>query len=217
MKRRSFLARGGLLAAGLTSSALVTSRAFASDAETAHLAEVAARAEAATPHSDADMIRKARAAFDQHASHITHRDLLGVVNFAQHSSQLRFQLVDLQRGSVECFLVAHGAGSDPEQTGWLKRFSNAHGSLATSQGSYVTGEEYDGQYGRSRRLVGLDSENSEAYNRAIVIHGASFVSADRAKKKDVGCSFGCFAFALADINTILNRLGPGRLLLAYKA
>ncbi len=216
MERRRFLARSGLVAASFASSSFIASRAFADDASEA-APEVTARAEAATPHSDADMIWRARAALNQHASQIVHRDLVGVVNFGQHSSKPRFQLVNLERGSIECFLVAHGAGSDPEQTGWLKRFSNQHGSLATSSGSYVTGEEYSGEYGRSRRLVGLDAENSEAYNRAIVIHSASFVSPERAQKKDIGCSFGCFVFAKAEIDTIISRLGPDRLLLAYKA
>jgi hypothetical protein len=195
--RRNFLARAGSLAVGLTAAGI--------------------DAAAAAPISDADMLRRVHTALDHHRAHIMHRDLVGVVNFGLHSSQPRFQLVNLESGRIDCFLVAHGHGSDPEQTGWLKRFSNKHGSLASSQGSYVTGERYVGQYGNSRRLVGLEPENSEAYARAIVIHSASFVSAARAEKRDVGCSFGCFVFAKADIDTVLDRLGPDRLLLAFKA
>lgn len=167
--------------------------------------------------SDADMIKRVHAALDHHQDQIANRDVVGVVNFGLHSSQPRFQLVNLESGRIDCFLVAHGHGSDPEQTGWLKRFSNKHGSLASSQGSFVTGEQYVGQYGNSRRLVGLDAENSEAYARAIVIHSASFVTPERAKKRNVGCSFGCFVFSRDDIDTLLERLGPDRLLLAYKA
>src|SRR5262249_28984806 len=116
---------------------------------------------------------------------------------------------------VETFLVAHGRGSDPQHTGRVQRFSNEVGSLASSEGAYRTSEQYVGMYGRSIRLDGLDPTNDNADVRAIVIHSAPYVSAAVAQNQGkLGRSEGCFVFAEDDHEQILERLGPGRLLLA---
>jgi hypothetical protein len=91
---------------------------------------------------------------------------VGVADFSQPSRAPHFHLVDLAGGKVESLLVAHGRGSDPDHSGWLRRFSNAPGSAATSEGCYVTGDYYGGQHGRSMRLQGLDPSNDNAYARA---------------------------------------------------
>src|SRR3546814_1085342 len=75
-------------------------------------------------------------------------------------------------GKIEMFPVTHGRGSDPQHDGWLKNFSNAPGSLASSRGAYRTSDYYWGANGSSMRLVGLDPDNSNADGRAIVVHGA---------------------------------------------
>lgn len=169
---------------------------------------------AAGERPSSDLIARAQAALDHHKLSIPHRDFVGVADFGVHSSKPRFHLIDMENGRATSFLVAHGKGSDPARTGWLQRFSNAPGSNATSSGSYVTGDAYFGQHGRSRRLIGLDPENSEALPRAIVVHGANYVSSARASAGSIGRSFGCFAFAEADIDTILGSLDGGRLILA---
>ena len=67
------------------------------------------------------------------------------------------------------------------------------------------------------RLVGLDSTNNNAEKRAIVVHGAWYVSPEMLGLHGrLGRSEGCFAFSQDDVDTILARLGPGRLLLATK-
>jgi hypothetical protein len=115
-------------------------------------------------------------------------------------------------------LVAHGRGSDPGNTGWLERFSNRPGSNASSGGSFLTGQAYSGKHGHSRKLIGLDPENSAAEARAIVIHAASYVSAELARDQGrIGRSQGCFAVSQADLAQVMARLGPGRLLFASKA
>ena len=69
--------------------------------------------------------------------------------------------------------------------------------------------------GLSRRLHGLESDNSNAFDRAIVIHGADYVDADMAISAGrVGRSLGCFAFEQGEIAAVLDLLGPGRLLYA---
>lgn len=167
--------------------------------------------------SKSEIPRIASRLLAQNASRIQKSDLVGLVDFSAPSWQARFHLVDMIDGKVASFLTAHGRGSDPQHSGWLKSFSNAPGSYATSKGAYLTSAEYQGKYGRSMRLSGLDRDNSNAEARAIVIHPAWYVSDDMlAKYGKLGRSEGCFALSGADLSVVLDRLGPGRLLYAGK-
>ena len=140
-----------------------------------------------------------------------------VADFSPASRDPRFHLVETASGRVSNFLVAHGRGSDPDHSGWLKRFSNDDGSNATSAGVYLTAGEYQGKHGRSMRLKGLDPTNCNAEPRAVVMHGAWYVSPEMvAEHGKLGRSEGCFAFSEADLPRVLERLGPGRLITAGK-
>ncbi len=163
----------------------------------------------------ARILAQAQRSLETHRASLLYADVVGIADFSHHCSEPRFHLVDMEKGAIESFLVAHGEGSDPQGTGWLELFSNEPGSHATSGGGYLTRNEYDGQFGPARRLTGLDPENSNAYGRAIVIHGSEGVSADLARAGMIEPSWGCFACSYDDINRILDRLGPGRLLYAF--
>ena len=91
---------------------------------------------------DPQLFARARAALDSHGVYA--RDSIGIVDFSKPSSEPRFHLVDLQSGSVDSYRVAHGRGSDPDHSGFVERFSNDFGSYASSNGTYVTGDYYDG-------------------------------------------------------------------------
>ena len=163
------------------------------------------------------LMAKALAAVTKHRAHILHGDIIAIADFGAASSKARFHLVNLVSGHTTSMLVAHGKGSDPSHTGWLHRFSNAPGSNASSQGSFLTGEPYVGKHGQSRRLIGLDPENNLALDRAIVIHAASYVSDDMVKRySKIGRSQGCFAVSGDHITQVLDQLGPGRLLFTDK-
>jgi len=178
----------------------------------------AARAFAASAEPNKlTILSAARRAIAERAAKLRHTDRIGLVDFTAPSWKPRLHLVDLQSGMVSSFLTAHGRGSDPAHTGWLKTFSNAPGSYATSRGAYLTGAQYDGKYGRAMRLSGLDAENSNAEARAIVIHPAWYVSDDMiARYGKLGRSEGCFALRQADLAPVLETLGEGRLLIARK-
>nr|WP_232281034.1 murein L,D-transpeptidase catalytic domain family protein [Novosphingobium nitrogenifigens] len=142
-------------------------------------------------------------------------DVVGLADFALPSSLPRLHFADLEAGTVHSYLVAHGRGSDPEHDGFLKVFSNAVGSLATSRGAYVTYEWYDGKYGPSIRLGGLEPDNANAAVRAVVMHPARYANADMlAKWGKLGRSDGCFAMAEADFPNALWHMAAGRLLFA---
>ncbi len=160
----------------------------------------------------------ALAAMNLHAGRIFNRDRIGLVDFSAHSAQARFHLFDMNSGRVvTSYLVAHGSGSDPANSGYLQRFSNRPGSNASSEGAFLIGETYYGQHGLSRRLEGLDQQNCNARERAIVIHGADYVSGRFVENQGrIGRSQGCFAVSRLDISDVLNRLAPGTLLFASK-
>lgn len=164
-----------------------------------------------------DLFRKALQALQRHGDRIEKRDRIGLVDFDLPSSQPRFHIVDLDSGRSRSLLVAHGRGSDPEHTGWLTRFSNIVGSAASSEGTYLTGDTYVGQHGRSRRLMGLDQTNSNVRERAIVVHAAWYVGPDMiAQHGKLGRSEGCFALSASDLEDTLSTLGPGRMIYADK-
>jgi hypothetical protein len=142
-------------------------------------------------------------------------DIVGVADFALPSAMPRLHFADLEKGAVRSFLVAHGRGSDPEHDGFLKTFSNEVGSLATSRGAFITYEWYKGKYGTSIRLGGVDPENSNTLDRAVVMHPAWYANPDMLEKwGKLGRSDGCFAMSEADFNEALWHLSGGRLLYA---
>ncbi|WP_447932533.1 murein L,D-transpeptidase catalytic domain-containing protein [Sphingopyxis fribergensis] len=201
ISRRHLLGGGGALALSMLGSQ--------SDARAALLAQ--------DGRPDPRLLRHALDALDTHRGVIRHRDVIGIVDFGRASNALRFHIVDMANGAHRSHLVAHGRGSDPDHCGWVLRLSNSPGSAASSSGAYLVGEDYVGKHGRSRRLYGLDRENSNVEARRIVIHSASYVSQEIAREKGkLGRSEGCFALAQADIGPVLERLGPGRMIFAAK-
>jgi hypothetical protein len=166
---------------------------------------------------DPALLRRALQAYERHRNHLSVSDYIGIADFSEPSRVPRFHLLDMVSGRSRPLLVAHGRGSDPDHSGWVERFSNLPGSAASSQGAYLTGDIYQGKHGRSRRLVGLDPDNNNAEARAIVVHAAWYVSPDMVRQHGkLGRSEGCFAFSDTDLDVVLNRLGPGRLIYADK-
>jgi hypothetical protein len=157
-------------------------------------------------------------ALERHRNSIDQRDYVGIADFSLPSRTPRFHVLNVADGTASSYLVAHGRGSDPTHTGWLERFSNEPRSHATSAGAYRTDGYYVGEHGRSMRLVGLDATNDNAASRAIVVHGAWYVSEEIvAHFGMLGRSEGCLAVANSCLNEILAKLGPGHLIYADKA
>jgi len=163
------------------------------------------------------LLRRAMAALDLHRPRLSSSDVIGIADFSKPSREPRFHIVDILSGATTTLLVAHGRGSDPAHSGWLQRFSNVPGSAASSAGAYLTGDIYQGKHGRSRRLIGLDPDNSNVEARAIVVHAAWYVGPEMVRDHGkLGRSEGCFAVSENDLAMVLDRLGPGRLIYADK-
>jgi hypothetical protein len=163
------------------------------------------------------LLERAKAALDARRGQVKHADVIGITDFSKASREPRFYLVDMLSGLVTDYQVAHGKGSDPAHSGWLERFSNDPGSEASSRGAYVTGDIYYGKYGRSLRLTGLDYTNNNALSRAIVVHAAWYAEPKVVEQYGkLGRSEGCFALSETNLQYVLYRLGPGRMLYADK-
>ncbi|MEO1046996.1 MAG: murein L,D-transpeptidase catalytic domain-containing protein [Pseudomonadota bacterium] len=164
---------------------------------------------------DRALFKIARDELERAGDAIWKRDIVGIADYGLHSAHKRFHFVNLGLSEVRSFHVSHGAGSDPEHDGWLDRYSNVEGSNATSRGAYVTWEWYQGRYGTSVRLGGLDPTNDAALRRYIVMHRAKYAEPSHlAKWGRMGRSNGCFAMGQADFRVALQALSGGRLLFA---
>jgi hypothetical protein len=218
LNRREMIRLGAVGASGLLLSSAASSVSLPSIIYKAPLPAPAPEplAPLAPEGVNPGLFARARAALDSHR-YIRHRDVIGIADFSVASATPRFHVVDLMSGAVESFQVAHGRGSDPDHSGYLERFSNDYGSFATSSGTYITGDHYDGKYGDSMKVIGLDASNNNAENRAIVIHNAWYAEPEVAQSYGkLGRSEGCFAFSKQSQYRVMDRLGDGRMIYADK-
>lgn len=135
------------------------------------------------------------------------KSVLTIADFDLNSSKKRLWIVDLDKKALLLNTwVAHGQGSGKDKA---VNFSNINNSFQSSIGFYVTGETYYGQHGRSLRLDGMDEGyNSNARKRAIVVHGADYVSQGTINALGrLGRSHGCPAVAPELANTVINTIG----------
>jgi hypothetical protein len=119
--------------------------------------------------------------FDEHRDIIANQDWISILDFTPHSGQPRLYILDLNSGAVDHLLVAHGEGSDPQNTGYARKFSDVPNSWTSSLGFYLIAEPYFGKWGMAARLDGLDSTNQHARERDVVLHGADYVRPDLAQ------------------------------------
>jgi hypothetical protein len=118
-------------------------------------------------------------------------EILTIVDFSLSSTQERMWVIDMKTQKVILkSLVAHGRNSGSE---YATDFSNENESYKSSLGFYVTGETYTGKHGLSLRLDGMEfGINHNARTRAVVVHGADYVSQSFIKNTGrLGRSQGC--------------------------
>ncbi len=140
---------------------------------------------------------------------------LAVIDYSRPSTQPRLWVFDLTRNRLLFQeLVAHGRNTGERLA---QRFSNVEGSRMSSIGLFQTTETYYGSNGYSLRLRGLDPGfNDNALSRAIVMHGAPYVSEAIAERLGrLGRSWGCPAVRPEVARTVIDTLKGGALLFAY--
>lgn len=136
-----------------------------------------------------------------------------LIDYTKPGSVRRMYLIDLQTGRVESMGVAHGrfesgylkmrTKQNHNSVKWAKYFSNRHGSNAPSSGFFLAGQEYEGKFGRSLVLHGLEEGiNDNACSRAVVIHKHMMVSKNRAYVMSSGCPM----VSRSNIDKVINAL-----------
>jgi L,D-transpeptidase catalytic domain len=140
---------------------------------------------------------------------------LAVIDYSLPSTQPRLWVFDVARGRLLFQeLVAHGRNTGEKLA---ERFSNVEGSKMSSLGLYQATDTYYGSNGYSLRLRGLDAGfNDNALARAIVMHGAPYVSEAIAERVGrLGRSWGCPAVRQEVARTVIDTLKGGDLIFAY--
>jgi L,D-transpeptidase catalytic domain len=141
-----------------------------------------------------------------------------LVNMAIPSGKNRFFVYDLDRDSVWMRgLVAHGRGNGAWQG--EPEFSNVKGSGCTSLGKYKIGGSYKGVFGLAYKLHGLDSSNSNAYARYVVLHAHNLVPQTEVFPLPICQSLGCPMVSedfLSQLQKVLRSRSQPMLLYIYK-
>ena len=146
---------------------------------------------------------------------ITRDNYLTICDFSQSSKQKRLYIIDVVNNKlITNTYVAHGRNSGGE---YATKFSNKPESLQSSLGFYITSQTYIGEHGLSLRINGVDpGYNDKALMRSIVIHGAAYVDAARAKAGIfMGRSYGCTAVPQKESNKIITTIKNGTCLFIY--
>ncbi|MGN6492533.1 MAG: murein L,D-transpeptidase catalytic domain-containing protein [Agriterribacter sp.] len=113
-----------------------------------------------------------------------------MVDMSLPSGENRFFVVDLEKDSVtEAGLVTHGRCNET----WLngRKYSNQVGGGCTSLGRYKIGAAYQGRFGLAYKLHGLDSTNSNAFKRYVVLHSHDCVPNNETHPLPLCQSDGC--------------------------
>jgi hypothetical protein len=143
------------------------------------------------------------------------KPILAIADFSQSSRNKRLYVIDFQKHKVLLnTYVAHGRNSGNE---YANKFSNLNSSYQSSLGFYRALGTYQGKHGLSLRLEGLEKNiNDQALARAIVMHGADYVSEAFIRQTGrLGRSLGCPAVSNADHKPLIELLRDGAGLFLY--
>lgn len=146
---------------------------------------------------------------------IANDNIISIADFTRPSSEKRLFVIDLKNCKVLFnTYVAHGQGSGQAMA---NNFSNIPESYQSSLGFYETEGTYMGKNGYSMHLAGLEKGiNDNAEERAIVMHGAPYVSEDFIHTKGfLGRSWGCPAVPEQMNRPIIDKIKNGTCLFIF--
>jgi hypothetical protein len=149
------------------------------------------------------------------AGKITNDKIISIADFSLPSTKKRLFIIDLAKNKILFnTYVAHGMNSGKE---YASQFSNRPESNQSSPGFYETMNTYNGKNGYSLHLQGLERGiNDNADSRAIVMHGAPYVSESMIQSQGyLGRSWGCPAVPENLHKPIINKIKNGSCLFIY--
>jgi hypothetical protein len=191
------------------------------------VSEPAAALEARTPSFDLDTAATSGAAADVlqlalsavscavTSGAIAPPPTLTVIDYSRPSTEPRLWVFDMNTGTMLYKeLVAHGRNTGENMS---LHFSDRMNSHQSSIGLFVTGDTYVGSNGYSLRMDGLEPGfNATARERAIVMHGAPYVSEDIATRQGrLGRSWGCPALRAAAARDVIDTVRGGGVIFSY--
>ncbi len=144
-----------------------------------------------------------------------HQNIISIIDFTKPSAEKRLFIIDVENGKLLFnTYVAHGQNSG---TLYAEKFSNKPSSFQSSLGFYETTETYIGKHGYSLQLNGLEKGiNDKADSRAIVVHGASYVSEGIIRAQGyLGRSWGCPAVPEKLSKPIIDKIKNGTCMFIY--
>lgn len=146
---------------------------------------------------------------------INNLKVLSIIDFTKPSSQKRLFILDVQNFRILFnTYVAHGQNTGQE---FATKFSNKPDSYQSSLGFYLTEGTYNGKNGFSMQLEGVENGiNDKAGERAIVVHGAPYVSEGYIRSRGyIGRSHGCPALPEKLNKPIIEKIKNGSCLFIY--
>ena len=141
--------------------------------------------------------------------------VLIIIDYSRPSNEERFFVLNLDKKKLIYHTrVAHSKNSGLEIP---FQFSDNPNSYESSLGFFITLGEYNGAYGHSLRLKGLEENiNSNAEDRAIVIHGGEIVEDSYIKKYGfAGRSLGCPVLPNSITKEVIEYIRNRRVLFIY--
>lgn len=180
-------------------------------------------AEAIAPvYTDSSFIKKLNLHSEKILSYASlHKYNTGIaflIDMSIESGRNRFFVVDLKKDSIITEgLVTHGRCNQTWLTG--RKYGNTVGCGCTSLGRYKIGNSYQGRFGLAYKLHGLDSTNSNAYKRFVVLHSHECVPDNETYPLPLCQSDGCPTVApdfLKKLNVVLDSIRSPVLLSIYE-
>src|SRR5690606_10385831 len=170
-----------------------------------------------TETPDPELLQRALIGYDKlkRQDLLSDKQIITIVDFRKPSSQRRLWVIDLKTREIRYYsYVAHGRNSGEL---YATRFSNRMNSYQSSLGFFVTGDTYSGKHGLSLKLYGAEKGiNDKAEARAIVMHGADYVSESFIRKTGrLGRSLGCPAIPYEIHRELIGTVAGGTCLFIY--
>jgi hypothetical protein len=140
---------------------------------------------------------------------------LTLIDMSLASTARRLWVIDLDSMKiVEHSLVAHGRNTG---VNYAVKFSNTPSSHMSSPGFYITGDTYQGKYGLSLYLDGIEPGiNDNARKRTIVMHSAPYATQKFVKEHGrLGRSWGCPAVPPSKSKAIIEAIKDKSCLFIY--
>lgn len=137
------------------------------------------------------------------------------IDYSINSKIHRLFIYDTKLKKLETHKVSHGNGgkNGSPHNGMCREVSNVSGSNMSCLGLFKCAETYNGGNGYSMRIDGLNSTNSNARKRLIVVHGSDYVK--DSTSSICGRSFGCPAVDYNHYKAIIDKLKEGSPLLSH--